>query len=204
MQDVADRGRRPVASGQIAGVEDFLGTVRTPDPGAHAFSVLLEAGQLRAPLDADAQLLELFDQQTLVRVLGKGDRKGKRRAPLADEAERDAGRPRAFNPEIDGRDRYPAFHDQVGDSELPVELERAGLNRQRARRRTCFGRPVDDAHGNAAARQPEREGESRRAGADDQDRCLLPSIAHMARAMPAIPTTATSSAPGRANRSQRP
>ena len=57
----------------------------------------------------------------------------------------------------------------VGEVELAVEFERARLNGQGARGRAGLRRLVDDAHLDAELGEPERQDETGRAGADDQN-----------------------------------
>ena len=64
---------------------------------------------------------------------------------------------------------WPRGDHGLGEIELPVELERARLDRQRPRGRAGLGRLVDDAHLDAELGQPKRQDEAGRAGADDQN-----------------------------------
>ena len=57
----------------------------------------------------------------------------------------------------------------VGKVELPVKLERPRLNGERSRRRAWRLGLVEDPHLGAELRQPEREHQPGRSGADDQN-----------------------------------
>ena len=57
--------------------------------------------------------------------------------------------------------------DFVGDAELAVELERAGVDDEGAGGGARLGDFVDDANADAEAREPEGEVEAGGAGADD-------------------------------------
>src|SRR3954467_5571748 len=83
------------------------------------------------------------------------------------------------NPHIGSRNLVASLDYGLGKVELPIELERAGLNRKRARSRAGLRRFVDDANLDPLPCQPKRENESGRTSSDDQDvnwHRLMPSI----------------------------
>ena len=56
-----------------------------------------------------------------------------------------------------------------GEADLLVQLERACLHGERARRRARLRRLVDDPHADAQPRQPQRQHQARRSCADDEN-----------------------------------
>ena len=130
---------------------------------------ILEAEQLRPALDLDADPGEAVDQQTLVLVLRKDQRVGERAEARAHLAENRVRHLLAGHPEIGGEDVPSTFDDRVSQADLPVQLERACLHGQRARRRPRLRRLVDDPYAHAQPRQPQGQHEARRPGADDED-----------------------------------
>ena len=63
----------------------------------------------------------------------------------------------------------PPLDDRIGEANLAVQLERARLHGERARRRPRLRRLVDDPHAHAQPRQPQGQHQARRSCADDQD-----------------------------------
>jgi hypothetical protein len=61
------------------------------------------------------------------------------------------------------------LHHEVSEVELPVELEGARMNGERARGGARFRRLVDDAHLDTELGEPKRQDEAGRAGTDDQN-----------------------------------
>ena len=88
---------------------------------------------------------------------------------LAELAELDVGGVLGFHPEVDGDELGAAAHDFVGEAELAVELEGAGVDDEGAGSGARFGDFIDDADADAEAREPEGEVQARGAGADDED-----------------------------------
>ena len=130
---------------------------------------LFEMDELRLTLDANAGPLEMVDEHPLMRVLRIHEREGEGTQSLADGVDPDASPWSAAHPEIDGGYLDAARHGVVCDSDLPVELERARLDGQRSRRRSRSFGAINDPDRHAEPRQPERQNESRRAGANDED-----------------------------------
>jgi hypothetical protein len=78
----------------------------------------------------------------------------------------------AAGPEVGSPDATAAFDDGVVEEDLAVELERARLDGEGARRGAGAWRLVDDADFDAELGQPEGEHEAGRSGADDQNGLL--------------------------------
>ena len=83
-------------------------------------------------------------------------------------AELDVRRLPGSGPEVRCGEHQPGFDDLIGEAELAVELQRARLQRQRARSGAGLGSLIDDAEPDAEPGEPESEDEARRAGADDE------------------------------------
>src|SRR5262249_17907780 len=75
----------------------------------------------------------------------------------------------ALDPEIDGRHPVPARDHLLGEIELPIELERARLHRERARGGARLGGLVDDADFDARLGKPQRKHAAGWSRADDQN-----------------------------------
>ncbi len=112
---------------------------------------------------------EPVDQQALVVVLGEAEHERVRAEALADVTERDDGHLARPVAEVEAIEPEAAGDDVVGDAELAVELEGAGLDGHRAGRLARAGVSVDQAERTPRPRQPEGEDQAGRAGADDQD-----------------------------------
>ena len=101
--------------------------------------------ELRLPLHLHAERAEVLDEQLLVRVLRIDQRKWERARAAPDVHDRSARRAPAAHPEIHRRHLDAGVHHRACEAELLVELERARLHRERARRRSGLRRLVDDA-----------------------------------------------------------
>ena len=121
------------------------------------------------PLDRDAERLQPLDQQSLVLVLGEDVEEGVGRQAGADSFKREPRRRFTLDPKIDGGDLVARRDHGLGEIELAVEFERAGLHRQSARGRTRLGGLVDNAHIDAELGQPKCQHQTRRARADDKN-----------------------------------
>ena len=112
-------------------------------------------------------------------VLRKDQHVRKRADASAHVAEHGVRHRLAGRPEIDGAHRPSSRDDRVCEADLAVQLERARLHGQRARRRPGLRRLVDDPHAHAQPRQPQGQHQARRPRADDEDvgvadrRCVL-------------------------------
>ena len=106
-------------------------------------SVSVEAEQLGAPLDADAEAAP--GARSAAARARPGERSaGRERAQSApDGAEGQRVPLRAAYPEIDRRMPVPALDHRIGQAELPVELERARLHGERPRGGARLGALVD-------------------------------------------------------------
>jgi hypothetical protein len=109
------------------------------------------------------------DEEALVLVLGEDEHIGERAQALAECAELDVADASAFDPEVYGKELVAEADHLVGEADLAVELECAGVDDQRARGDAWFGDLVDDADADAEASEPEGENEAGRASADDED-----------------------------------
>ena len=122
------------------------------------------------PLDLHASRLEMLDQDALVNVLRQREGEGVAAEALAEGAEVGSLRRR-----LPACVRLMRLDPQTGrqyvvdDAELPVKLQRARLHRKRPRRLARAGIHVDDADVDAEPRQPERQSEAGRPGADDEN-----------------------------------
>ena len=63
----------------------------------------------------------------------------------------------------------PTIDDRIREADLAVQLERARLHGERARRRARPCRLVDDPDAHAQPRQPQGQHQPGRPGADDED-----------------------------------
>jgi hypothetical protein len=88
---------------------------------------------------------------------------------LADGREGEARRRFAPHPYIDGGNLVTMLHHKVGEVELAIEFEGTRMNRQGTRGRAGLGGFVDDAHLDTELREPERQNETGRAGADNEN-----------------------------------
>ena len=130
--------------------------------------MILESHQFGRTLNVDAGALEVIDQQALVLILRKDEkvRKWGESGPnRSDVGSRDVP---AVDPEVHRVERDGARDDVVGDPQLAIELQGAGMDHQRSRRGSRLGDLVDDPDGDAAPRQPEREHEAGWTRADDK------------------------------------
>ncbi|RWX64036.1 hypothetical protein EN780_22010 [Mesorhizobium sp. M4B.F.Ca.ET.089.01.1.1] len=133
------------------------------------FALVLEGDKLGVALDLDAGALEMRDQQAFVDVLRQREGEGvgadtaaeiRQRQPCRDASRRVQGQP--LQPHACGEH-------VVDDADLAVELQRAGLDRERARGLAGSGGLVEDAHRHAEPGQPQRQRQAGRTGAGNQD-----------------------------------
>src|SRR5581483_5737981 len=123
-----------VAAGEIARLVIMFGAVGSAQARGDTIGRLSKTEKLGLPLDTHAQRFEPFDQKLFVLVLRKYLHERVRRQPLADAIKRDVSLSFAADPEIGCRDAMSFLHDRVGEIELPIELERTRLHRERTRR----------------------------------------------------------------------
>src|SRR2546423_5993235 len=123
----------------------------------HSSVGLRETQELSFPLNAQAELAEFLDQQSLVSVLWKDEREGVGRQTFSCALQRDAGGAMAFHPQIQVLYLDAAGNDRVVDSNLVIELECPCLHRQRPRCCAWLRGLVDDPHFDAELSQPESE-----------------------------------------------
>ena len=115
-----------------------------------------------------ARLRKLGDQHALVLVLRVDDHVRKRRQPGADVPECHAARLSATHPQIDGGEAQSVVDHLGVYAELAIELERARVNHQGARRGARLRRLVDDAHAHAEAREGQRQHQAGGPGTDNK------------------------------------
>ena len=125
--------------------------------------------KLRPSLDRNRHRLEAFDKQAFVFVLRKDAQRGVRGQADADLLEVYARLAFATRPKVDRGNFTRSCDDGVGEIELAVKLERAGLNGERARGGPRLGGLVHDSHPGPELGQPEGEDKAGRTGADYQD-----------------------------------
>ncbi|MEO5728302.1 MAG: TetR/AcrR family transcriptional regulator [Byssovorax sp.] len=118
----------------------------------------LRANAIDTPLDDYTSALELFDQQTLVVVLGVAKHERKRAEPLAHVLESDARDVRAAFAQVHAFGLDAVRYDLVGEPKLPVELERARVNGDGPRRDAGAVLLVDDANRDTAPREASERG----------------------------------------------
>ena len=111
---------------------------------------------------------QVVDEEAFVLVLREDEHEGEGAEALA-ESPRSTWRPcLPLTQRLTASTWIAARDDFVGDAELAVELERAGVDDEGARGRARFGGFVDDADADAEPGEPEGEDEAGGAGADDQ------------------------------------
>ena len=93
----------------------------------------------------------MIDEEAFVLVLGEDEHKGERAEALAEVAEFDVADVLAFYPEVYGFELVAFVDDFVGDAELAVELEGAGMDDEGPGGGARFGGFVDDADADAKA-----------------------------------------------------
>src|SRR6266404_4410347 len=125
--------------------------------------------QFGAPLDSDIKRFQPLDQQPLVPVLRKDLQEGVGRQAEADGFKRKTRCRFAFRPKIDGGNLVAPGDYGLCEVKLPVEFERAGLNRQSARGGSWLGGLVNDPYLDAELCQPKRQHQPRRTCTNDQN-----------------------------------
>ena len=101
-------------------------------------------------------------------VLGEDFQERIARQVAADGVEGQPRRLRAAHPQVDRGDAVPALEHRGGQVKRLVQLQRARLHGERPGGGARLGARVDQPHPHALARQPQRQHQPRRAGADDQ------------------------------------
>ncbi|VVO38618.1 hypothetical protein PS718_05588 [Pseudomonas fluorescens] len=135
----------------------------------YAIASLLEMLQCGVALDADAIVFEALDQQLFMLVLREYFDERVGRQALADAVQRQLCDRFAIDPEVCRRDLMTVAHDGLGQVQLPIQLQRSRLHRQRPGSGARCGGLVDDAHLHAQFAQPQGQHQPGGAGADDQD-----------------------------------
>jgi hypothetical protein len=167
-QCLAHRGMRAVAAGNIACLAGLGHSIRTTQACEHMARFLLQAQESRFALDLDPGVRQSIDQQPFVLVLRVDQRIGKWTDPGAHGAQYGMRHLLAGDPKIHREHGSPAIDHGVGETDLPIQLERTRLDGQCARRRSGFRGLVDDPHVDAQPRQPQGQHQPCRAGTDDQ------------------------------------
>ena len=169
LQRLAHGGMGSVAPGNVRRLARFHFPIRPLQTGEHTIRSILEAQKLRWALDPHAGVGQAIDQQTFVFVLRKDQRVRKGAEAGAHFAEYGMCRLPAGHPQIGGEDLSPALDDWRREADLAVELERPRLHGKSARGRPGFRSFVDDPHAHSQPGQPERQHQTRRPCADDED-----------------------------------
>ena len=102
-------------------------------------------------------------------VLGKNQRKRKGTIAFADAPNRYSRRATATGPEIQRLDFDAGLDQRTGDADLIAELHRARVYGQRARRGARHRGAIDNAHADAELVKPQRQPETGRTGANDEN-----------------------------------
>ena len=111
-------------------------------------------------------------------VLGKDLQERVRRQIGANLLERDA-RPRvALDPKADGGNFVAVREHEIGEIELAIEFEGPRMNGEGAGRRAVPGGFVDDPHLDPELGQPERQNQTGRSSADDQNVAAHHAVLH--------------------------
>ena len=154
LQRLPHGGMGAVAPGNVGRLARLRGSIRPFQSREHMTGRLLEAEEFRPALDLDAEFGQAIDQQTLVLVLGKDQRVRERAEACAQVAEEHAGLVLAGHPEIRGDELPSTLDDRAGEAGLTVQLERARLHGNCARRRLRLRLLVHDPHAHTPPRQP--------------------------------------------------
>ena len=136
--------------------------------GGDAGVTLMQRRKSGVPLDLDATVPQISQQDGLVAVLGQDEEVRMRADGLAHVAQHCTRHVAPLHP--DARGVYlPAFLVRLfTQAELIIELQRAGLDRDGAGLLRRARLAVDDPHPDSAAGQPAGEHQSRGTGADNQ------------------------------------
>ena len=135
----------PVAAGDIVRLAAFFRTVRTAQPRQGSSALVAVTEKFGLPLDRDAHRCQPVDQQLLVLVLREDVQERIARQLGADLCKRDPRLVASPDPQVDRRHLVAPFDDGIGQIELAIELERASVDGQCARRGPRCGGLVDDA-----------------------------------------------------------
>ena len=147
--------------------------VSASEPGAHSRRHLLECHEFRSAFNLDAGCSEAIDQQPFMLVLRVDQRIRKRTQIFAHIPEDHVRDTLTGLPEIDTGHFPAAGDDRVCQAKLAIQLERACLDRERARRRARLRGLVDDPDADSQASQPQRQHQARRPCSDDENVCAL-------------------------------
>ncbi|MNQ91801.1 hypothetical protein D3C85_1071980 [compost metagenome] len=162
-----------VAASNVPGITSFLMAGRGEQARRDMLAIVEKAQQFGVALDRHIEFHQPLDQQQLVLVLREDFQEWIGRQALADSVQRQARDLLALDPEVGGRHQVALLHDGVGQVQLAVQLQGAGLHGQCAGSGAGFEGLVDDAHGNAQFAEPECQYQPGRAGADDQYVAML-------------------------------
>ena len=165
----AYRRMRAVAAREIPGAACFLAAVGVQEPREDVVAPIVETVERAGTLDRNADGRKTLAQQALVLVLREDQHERERRRTRAECAELDVRDAPAADPQVRRVEADRCFDHGVRDAELAIELERARMHDERARRRCRGGSLVDEAHAHAGFREPQREHEAGRTGTRNQD-----------------------------------
>src|SRR4051812_12423086 len=120
----------PIAARDVVRSNGFFASICSFEPAHDAIALFMELHKFDRPLDVDAEMLEPADEQSLMFILWKNDHIWERAQPPAQRAELHVANLPAFCPQIRGHELAAVSHDVVSDADLPVELQRAGVDHE--------------------------------------------------------------------------
>src|SRR5947207_1437866 len=161
-----------IAARNVQRAARFGRAVRALEHRMHAVVVVCERQQLRRTFDLHAELGEAIDEQPFVLVLREREYIRKGTQPASHVTKGNATNLLAREPQVCRDELEPALHDRVGESHLAIDLERARLDRNRARRRAGLRGLVHNAHAHAQAGEIEGEHEAGWSRADNEYLCI--------------------------------
>ena len=146
--------RAAVAAGDVGGGDRPRAAVRVRERRDDVIGVLLERDELGVPLHVEvpaarrrAPRMRSLSSWPSISTYGNGLR------PCAHLLERDARAPAAARPHVGAVAAARRARGRVGDAELRVDLERAGVHRHRPGLLRRAAVAIDDHRANAAAAQ---------------------------------------------------
>jgi hypothetical protein len=131
--DVADAAVRAVAAGDPRDLDRAAGAVRETEGDIDVGGLLLEGNELGSPLHRDTEFGQPLSQDLLVVVLPEHQHVRERAQALADVADRNAGAPAAVRPDVAPGSTRAERQRLLGDAELRIDLQRAGVHGHCAR-----------------------------------------------------------------------
>src|SRR2546430_2841849 len=188
MQGLADDGARAIAAREEGSFAGFIATVRVLQLDRHPVASLLEAEDLGWSFYLDAVFPQPLDEKPLVLILRENQHVGIRAQSGTDIAQGNPCSLAAAHPQVYCCESERLPDDTFGDTDLAVQLHRAGMKHQCARGSPRFGHLVDDAHAHTQSLEPKRQNKAGRSGTGDQDigvrHCMLSVAPQRAESAP--------------------